>query len=546
MPARLSPALKQGVSTFQRFTVGQKAAVGLAIAGLVIGGVFVNSWAAKPSYAPLFSGLSAADASKVVDQVSSDGVPYKLTDGGGTIMVPQDKVFAERLAVSGKGITTTGSDGWSLFDKQGVTSSDFQQQVAYQRAIEGELQKTIESIAGVQAAVVNLAIPQQSVFTDTAASPTASVLISSTGSGLAPEQVDGIVNLVASSVQGLKPENVTITDGTGRILSSSSGSSTSIAGDNRARQIADYQTNVDAALQDMLDKVLGPGHSAVRVTADLDFDKTLTTTESYSSNPKVLPLSVSAAKETWKGIAPTVGGVLGGGTGTATGTGGVATGSTSGTGSYIKSNSTTDNAVDKVVEQRENAPGAIRKLNVAVILDSATIGTIKPAQIQALVSSAVGITPARGDTIQVSSLPFDKTAAVAAAQQLKDAKKAQSSSSMMGLIKQVVVALLVLLIIGFFLITGRRKSSGGLTEEERVRVEQLRTDLEAYELEVGSRSAIGGAGYPAGALLPGGRGGDPALERITAMRESVTDLIENQPEQVAHLLRGWLADRRTP
>ena len=179
----------------------------LAIVGVVIGGVMFTSWANKPSYSPLYSNLAASDAASITSKLASDKVPYRLTDAGGTIEVPVNDVYSERIKLAAAGLPSSGQSGYSLLDKQGITTSEFTQQVDFQRAMEGELAKTITAIDGVAAASVHLVIPQQDVFAQSTSTASAAVLVSMTpGSSLSPTQVQAIVHLVASSVEGPRPD----------------------------------------------------------------------------------------------------------------------------------------------------------------------------------------------------------------------------------------------------------------------------------------------------------------------------------------------------
>src|SRR5690349_13194107 len=164
MRERLTAIAGRGTTAWNSFTSGQKAVTIVAILALAIGGYFFATWAGQPQYAPLFTNLAGADASSIVDKLTSDGTPYELADGGGTILVPKDKVYAERISMSSAGLPSQGEAGYALLDKQGVMTSDFMQRVTYRRALEGELGKTIRAIDGVTAATVHLAIPEKDVF----------------------------------------------------------------------------------------------------------------------------------------------------------------------------------------------------------------------------------------------------------------------------------------------------------------------------------------------------------------------------------------------
>src|SRR5947209_14417049 len=224
MKDRALGTVKRLTGTFGAFTPGQKAVTLLGVIALVIGGVLFARWASTPAYSPLFSNLSSTDASAIVDKLSAGGTSYQLSDGGATILVPQSQVYDLRLKMSGQGLPAQSDTGYSLLDKQGVTTSDFMQNVDYQRALEGELGKTIKSINGVQAATVHLAIPQKDVFATDSQKPTASVLVTtSLGRTLSTDQVQSVVHLVAASVVGLDPNQVTVADSAGSVLSTGNG-----------------------------------------------------------------------------------------------------------------------------------------------------------------------------------------------------------------------------------------------------------------------------------------------------------------------------------
>jgi flagellar M-ring protein FliF len=179
---RVAQTLGKAKGFMNGFTAGQRSVVVVAVIALLMAGYALTRWVATPDWAPLYGGLSGTDASAVTQQLGTDGVKYKLSDGGSTILVPQDKVYSERIALAGKGLPagsggSSTSDPWSLLDKQGITSTDFQQNVAYQRALSGELAKTLEAMDGVNTAVVNLAIPAKDVFSDDTTKTTASVLV---------------------------------------------------------------------------------------------------------------------------------------------------------------------------------------------------------------------------------------------------------------------------------------------------------------------------------------------------------------------------------
>ncbi len=354
MTDRLPAPVRKVGDSFKSFTPGQKAVTVAAVLALLVGGYFFATWASKPSYSALFSNLSSKDASAIVESLQKSGTAYELANGGGTILVPKDQVYDLRLQLSGEGLPGESETGYALLDQQGITTSDFMQHTNYQRALEGELSSTIKAIEGVEAATVHLVIPQKDVFADDQNKTTASVLVqSSANEPLSNQQVQAIVHLVASSVEGLDPEQVTVAGADGKILSTGGGAAVASGGDSGSdSQTVAFQNRLNASLQNMLDSVVGPGHAVVTTTAELDYDQTETTSERYTSDPSVAALSESISREAYNGNGTGTGGVLGpdniqvpsGMT------------SSSGTGQYEQSNTVRNNAVNKTTEARSCEP----------------------------------------------------------------------------------------------------------------------------------------------------------------------------------------------
>ena len=523
-------ALARYQRTFMAFTAGQKAVAVVGTAALLLGGLLISGWATTPSYAPLYSNLSSSDASAVIDKLDSQGVPYEITNGGTTVMVPKDKVYSSRINLSGQGLPSSSDSGYSILDKQSLSTSQFQEQTNFKRAMESELSRTVEALNGVETAVVHLALPQKQVFADEQDPATASVLVSTRpGSTLDAEQVQAVVHLVASSIDGLDPDKVTVADAAGHVLSSTDGTS-GFAASTRNQQVEDYQDEMNNRVQTMLDRVLGAGNSTVAVTANLDFDKSVTETKSYSYDKSNVPLSQTknVEKYTGAGAGSSLTGVVGpdgqmDSTGTAGGTG---------DSQYEKTSETSDNAVDTTIEHRETAPGTVRNLHVGVVLDAAAARLVNPTEIQNLIASTIGIDTDRGDTVQVSTLPFDRSAEKAAKAELAAAKKADASAQRWTLIRNSGLAVLVLLILLLAWLKGR-KHARARAEATSYVVEQLRQDAL-------DRATTEAAIEPSAAVR--------ALESMEhsesdEIRDELAALVERQPEDVAALLRGWLVER---
>src|SRR3954462_550775 len=265
MTDRLPAPVRRITDAFRTFTAGQKAVTVAALIALVVGGYFFATWASKPTYSILFNNLSTKDASAIVDSLQKSGTSYELANDGQTILVPQDQVNTLRLSLSGEGLPGDAGTGYALLDQQGITTSDFMQHTNYQRALEGELANTIKSIEGVEAATVHLGMPPKDVFADNQDQPTASVLVASKANQpLSGQQVQAIVHLVASSVEGLDPTQITVAGADGKILSTGGGEAIGTGGDNsNDAQTIGFQNRMNTSLQNMLDSVVGPGHAVV-------------------------------------------------------------------------------------------------------------------------------------------------------------------------------------------------------------------------------------------------------------------------------------------
>jgi flagellar M-ring protein FliF len=532
MTDRLPAPVRKVGDTFKSFTPGQKAVTVFAIIALAVGGYFFATWASAPSYSALFSNLSSKDASAIVESLQESGTPYELANGGSTIMVPQDQVYDLRLQLSGEGLPGESDTGYALLDQQGITTSDFMQQVNYQRALEGELSSTIKSIDGVEAATVHLVVPQKDVFSDDQDKTTASVLVQSAANKpLSGQQVQAIVHLVASSVEGLDPTQVTVAGADGKILSAGGGAAVATGGDSGAdSETVSFQNRMNQSLQNMLDSVVGPGHAVVTTTAELDFDQTETTTKTYSSDPSVAALSESISREAYNGAGEGTGGVLGpdniqvpNGT------------SSSGTGQYENSNTVRNNAVNEINETRRGAPGAVKQLNVAVLLDATTAGTVDSAQVQQLVSVAAGIDPTRGDSVAVAAMPFDTSAAENAQKALAESAKAETAAKQESLIKTAGLALVVLILLFLAWRASRRaKKRKALSPSELAHLEAMQAALEQQRL------AELNASIPGPAIEAPSREDENREER----QREIEQMVEDQPEEMAALLRGWLGAGR--
>lgn len=506
-------------------SAGQKVIAGVGVLALLLAGFMVFRWVATPSYSPLYSQMSSEDAAAVIEELTATGVPHKLSDDGNTVLVPKEQVHETRIALSGEGLPANSGDGYSLLDEQSLSTSQFQEQTSFKRAMEGELASTIEAIDGVSTAVVHLAMPAKQVFAKEQDPTTASVLVDTqAGKAFTPDQVQAVVHLVASSVDGLAPEKVTVADASGRVLSADAASGGLGAG-TRNQAIQEHQDELNAKIQRTLDTVVGPGNSTVAVTADLDFDKSVSTSTTYESDPEAKPLSSNRQRESYTGPgAPGVGGVVGPEGNTEL------DGNGNGNGTYAKNSTTEDNAVNSVVERRESAPGAVDSLHIGVALDSNAPIKVSNADMRRLIAAAIGEDLDRGDTVEVTSMPFDRSAQEAAEAELAAAEKAEAKAARLALIRNLGIGVVVVMLGLLAWLQGRRRARARADATHYV-VEQLRRDAQTRA------DALPEAPNPALTALESAE-----QDEVEKMRDELTALVERQPEDVAALLRGWLVE----
>ncbi|PZF05411.1 flagellar M-ring protein FliF [Curtobacterium sp. MCLR17_040] len=535
------------------FSAAQRTIAILAIAALVLGGIALASWLGKASYAPLFTGLAAADASSITDQLQTDGVPFQLTDGGATILVPQAQVYSERLKAASNGLPSSNEGGYSLLDKMGVTSSEFQQDVTYKRAMEGELAKTIGAMDGVQTATVQLAIPEKSVFVSEEKDPTASVFIATdNGTQLSTDQVQAIVHLTSASVEGMQPTDVSVVDAKGQTLSAVGTGATGSGAD----QAADYDAATSKKIQDLLDTTLGVGNATVVVSGTMNQESGTRTSESYTS-PTSGPVALNESSTTEE---------YGAGSGAGSGATGVLGPdniavpngtATSGTGDdgYKNESATKNNAVDHTTETTQIPSGGLDRQTISVALNSKA-DAVQNANLQSindLVSAAAGVDQNRGDQVKVAMMDFDTSASDQAAKALEAQQKADQQEALWSSIRTAGIVIgIVLAVIAIMFFVARRNR-----KQEREAVDLGELDAfagETFQLPlamdgVDDRATLGAGDAPTAVLsaMPAGDAPTEVLttEEITAerRRQDISALAERDPKRTAELLRGLLDDR---
>lgn len=525
MPPQLRRLLDSGRALLDGFTTGQKTVLGVAVVGVLLAGILFMSWASQPSLAALYTDLDASDAAAITEQLDGRGTTYELADGGRTVLVPRKDLYRLRLDMSAAGLPEGGAQGYALLDKQGITASEFRQRVDYQRALEGELTRTISTIDGVAAAKVHLVIPEDDLFRDEVNQPTASVLLKTrAGNDLTSGQVQSIVHLVSSSVEGLAADQVTVADDKGTMLAAAGEEGTSAAAnDARSQQTRDFEQNLARSVQQLLEPVTGSGGAVVRVRADLDFDQRSTHIERYEPVADLPPAAETTSRETYTGVSAPVGGVLG--------PDGQPVVPDGGDNTYEREEAQISRALTTVTEEVKTAPGQVRRMSVAVLLDG-NGGPVNEGAVANLVSAATLLDPERGDDLQITTMAFDTTASEDAAAELAAAEAAEQRAELMELIRNVAVLAVVALALFLAYRSARKPRRQAIAVPEPY---ALGDGEEILDLDFDHEPTAVGPARPAL---------EPAAVRRLELQSEVAELVERQPEEVAQLLRSWLADRR--
>src|SRR6185312_4646979 len=378
MNQNLSKLGGQLKAIWSQLGAGQRLTVGAATFVFAAGLTAIALWSSHGDYGLLYGRLSDAEAAKVIAALDDAKVPYKIGSGGGSILVPADKVYQMRMQLAGKGIPQGDGVGFEIFDKQNFGISDFVQRANYVRAVQGELARTISQIDEVESARVMIVLPENRLLLDKDKYPTASVFVHVRGnSQLQPQSINSIRFLVANSVEGLKPNHVTVVDNLGNVLSENSDND-SLSGLTSTQLVA--RRNLEQYLakkaQDMLEKVLGPGQAIVRVSADINYDSVTRTEEKFDPDGQVIR-SQTKNDENNDSVTANPSGPVGVSANTATDTNTTQTASASPV-TNTKNHKSIDNIEYEIGKTTSNtmlSPGGIKRLSVAVTVAARMEGT---------------------------------------------------------------------------------------------------------------------------------------------------------------------------
>lgn len=524
---RMNPFVANTQQFVSRMSLGQKLALTIVLIGGI--GIFLGIayWAGQPEYALLFGNLEPDDANNVVEALRADGVKYEIKNGGATIYVPRDRVYELRLRFAGEGLVSQGPVGYELFDRGTLGMTDFMQKLNLKRALEGELARTVSNIRQVEVARVHLVIPERSAFRETQAEPSASVVLKLSGSArLSTEQIDGITQLVAGAVEKLSAGDVTILDTRGNLLSNSNG------GDEKARISStqlQYQHTIEGHLtekgQTMLDQIVGAGNAIVRVSAGVDFSRTIS--ESNIIDPESATVIAEERMDQ--------------------------------TGGGDAANSSIRNfELSRTTQRSESGTGQITFLTVSVILNAdrtrpneegepaaENYDEAELAEIESLVKNAVGFKAERGDQFAIHQTNFDTSVDERIATEIQE----QHSDEQMQVYLRYGLMILALLAALWLLrsatraigeagpspiFVGGSMRPGNLSTERGGRINQLAAGDDEFD----DQDVVVDDFYNS-KLSPEAKA---RLKAKHLMFEEIKKQVSEQPEGTAELLRSWMTE----
>ena len=431
--AEQTASLPLSLDVFTRLSARQKAGAILVMAFAVSLLVGAWLWTREPPLSVLFSGLTEKDGGQIITALQQQNIPYKFSEGGGAIMVPANQVHDIRLRLASQGLPKGGQVGFELRENLKLGSTQFAEQIAYQRGLEGELSRTIQSLAAVRGARVHLAIPKQTSFLRDEQKPSASVLVSlHPGRVLDSAQVAGIVHLVSSSVPQLAPTEVSVVDQDGNLITQQSDSLKNAGLDpSQIKFVRELETSYVRRIEGILAPFVGAANVRAQVAADVDFSQVDQVAETFKPNPA--PENAIRSQQTAESSNTTANAI--GVPGALTNqppvpatapltTPGAPPGTASATIALsapvnFNKNATINYEVDKTIKHTKGMPGTIRRLSVGVVVNhkkgpekdgkpgkATPLTDAELKQVTALTREAVGFSQERGDSVNVANVPF--------------------------------------------------------------------------------------------------------------------------------------------
>lgn len=474
-----------------RLTPNQRILLGSLGGAFVVLLVLVLSWASRPEYSVLYANLDAGDASAIVDRLQSEGVEYEIGEGGRTIKVPQSRVHEMRLSMAAEGLPSSGT-GYELLDSSKLGWTDFVQKFQHRRALEGEIARSIQTIAQIQSARVHLVVPEPSLFIEEEKPATASVVLQlRSGGRLEPGQIAGIVHLVSSAVEGLSPDHVTLLDTAGHLLSAPNSDPLLGASSDQLALVEKKEEELTGKVQSLLEAVLGRGKSVTRIAVEMDFAKTESTVESFDAENPVVRSETT-------------------------------TNATSDAGERTESG-TTNYEISKRVERTVKPAGTVERITASVFVDGSydeAEGGEKVyvprtdeemAKFENIIRTAIGFDEGRGDQLTVENIAFDNSVEEEERRDMVNAQRTELLTQIGGRVGSIALVALVL----FFAVRLVRRSQL-FNPPPPVIVEEEKTQENPLLLQKPKEAEL--------------------------MRNRITEMARQKPDEVSRILRSWLRE----
>lgn len=539
---------------------GRIATIGSAAATLALIGVIIY-YGSQPDYGVLFADLKPGDAQSIVEKLQAANVPYSISNGGTTVLVPHDRISELRLQMASEGALSGGHVGFDLFDKTSFGATDFAQQVNYRRAIEGELAKTLEGMDEVESARVHITPKKDSVFADKEEGAKASIMLKvRQNKELSGERSEAIVSLVSSSIEGLDPSRVSVMDTRGRLLVAAGNGRNDLsngAGAFHAQLEAKqkYEAENAARIITLLEPVVGENKVRADVSADLDFSHREQSEEKYNPQSQVVR-SQQTSTEARNSSTAQNGGVAGARSNNpATQTPPVQPAPV--TSGDQRNTSTVNYEIDKTVTKTVGGGGRVNRMTVSVVVDHKNVNDVDVArssdelkQIQDLVAAAVGINAERGDSVVVQTMPFNKPATEESTSAPFLEKNKQLVSSLLKYGALIIVALLLLLFAIRPALRAVKAAANPPVDPELLGDGSASGDRRGLALQAGGADLPGeakpmmtvgemqaqmNAGYDPRAAQNG--------ERVDTIRKQLVEQTMADTDMVVSTMRGWLAEK---
>jgi flagellar M-ring protein FliF len=510
------------LSPTKRLVVGGVVALSAILFTLLI--VVAN----KTDYRPLFSNLTSEDAGEIVKSLKEQKIPYQIESDGKAILVPADKVYDLRLSLASDGLPQGGGVGFEIFDRKNFGMTEFVQKLNYQRALQGELSRTISQLTGVEQARVHLAIPEKSLFMDEEKHPTASVVLKmKSARTLRESEVQGVIHLVAASIEGMNPDEVTVLDSRGKILSKTGSSDPNGKATTAMLEMQrNYEKAVEDRIQSLLDKAVGAGKSVARVNAVFDFKQVEKFEERY--DPEATVVRSEQRTEEKNGASSSASGIPG----VQSNTGKAAPAPLAPmTNQGSKSDETMNYEISRSTSRITEPVGTLTKISLAIMVDGKYEGTAgaegaaKPKyiprtsdelqKIESLAKSAVGFNSERGDQITVENIPFQDSSDAG----MDEAPAWWNAPIFMAVLKNALIGFGFLALLFFVIrpLLSILRSSGNRNMDSFVPLNQQDGQIEnEHKL---------------------------ALAMYASSQQQLIEKVKTDPYQTAQILQNWLKQR---